>query len=80
VRLRQQFEKQFGPEYATFLAWMGALRPPMSQQYPDFQEQRALWYELVDSQILSLIRDRKLEEARELLKEISGIVALPDAE
>ncbi len=75
VRLRQKMEQEFGPEYATFLAWLQQLRAPMSQQYPAFGERRTRWYELVDSDILQLIRDGRFDLARQRLEEISGIDA-----
>jgi siroheme synthase (precorrin-2 oxidase/ferrochelatase) len=34
VRLRQQFERTFGPEYATFLDWLQALREPWQHNIP----------------------------------------------
>jgi precorrin-2 dehydrogenase/sirohydrochlorin ferrochelatase len=55
VRLRQEMERNFGPEYADFLVWMQALRPFMAQAYPDFSERRALYYKLVDTDILDLL-------------------------
>ena len=73
VRLRQKMEQEFGPEYATFLAWLQQLRAPMSQQYPAFGERRERWYGLVDSDILELIRDGRFDLARQRLVEISGI-------
>src|SRR5262249_7009004 len=47
VRLRQQLERTFGPEYALFLDWLRAVREPLTAQYPNFSERRALWYALV---------------------------------
>ncbi|MBK8905912.1 MAG: bifunctional precorrin-2 dehydrogenase/sirohydrochlorin ferrochelatase [Anaerolineaceae bacterium] len=76
VRLRQKMAQEFGPEYATFLAWMQQLRAPMSQQYPGFGERRERWYELVDSDILELIRNGRFDLARQRLLEISGIELL----
>ncbi len=76
VRLRQKMEREFGPEYATFLEWMQQLRTPMSKQYPAFGERRERWYELVDSDILALIRDGRFDLARQRLTEISGIEPL----
>jgi siroheme synthase-like protein len=73
VRLRQQMQADFGPEYATFLEWMQALRQPMAATYDSFRERRERWYELVDSDVLELIRDGRLAEARQQVKEITGI-------
>ena len=70
VRLRQQFERTFGPEYATFLDWLQALREPLARQYPDFTERRAHWYALVDSEILTLLKQGHVDLARQRLADI----------
>jgi siroheme synthase-like protein len=49
VRIREQLEQQYGPEYADFLEMAGALRKRIAEQIPDFGERRAFWYDLVDS-------------------------------
>ena len=70
VRLRQQLERTFGPEYALFLDWLRAVREPLAVQYPNFAERRALWYALVDSEILSLLQHGRVDLARQRLAEI----------
>lgn len=79
VRMRERFEKELGPEYETFLTWMQALRPPMAATHPSFQERKALWYELMDSDVLDLMKNGRLPEAREQIAEILAIDPLPDA-
>jgi len=73
VRMRERMEQEFGPEYGLFLEWMHELRAPMAARYPDFQERRAHWYELVDSDVLQLLRDGQHEWARQRVAEIVGI-------
>ena len=70
VRLRQQFERTLGPEYATFLDWLQALREPLARQYPDFTERRARWYTLVDSDILTLLKQGHVDLARQRLADL----------
>jgi siroheme synthase-like protein len=70
VRLRQKMEAEFGAEYATFLEWMQELRTPMAENYPTFKERKRRWYELIDSEVLALIRAGQTEEARRRIKEI----------
>jgi siroheme synthase-like protein len=65
VRLRQRFEQEFGPEYAVFLDLMQEVRGSLVSRYPDFQERRARWYALIDSDILSLLRAGQIEQARQ---------------
>jgi len=70
VRLRQQLQQTFGPEYATFLDWLSALREPLATRYPDFAERRARWYALIDSAILNWLRQGEIEQARQCLAAI----------
>ena len=70
VRLRQQLEHTFGPEYALFLDWLRAVREPLAAQYPNFSERRARWYALVDSEILSWLQQGRVDLARQRMAEI----------
>ena len=72
VRTRQRLEEEFGPEYAIFLDWMHAMRPPMAETYPKFGERKARWYEMVDSDILQLIKAGEFAQARQRILEIAG--------
>ncbi|MDX1413590.1 MAG: bifunctional precorrin-2 dehydrogenase/sirohydrochlorin ferrochelatase [Candidatus Promineifilaceae bacterium] len=78
VRLRQQLEAELGPEYALFLEWMQALRPEIAREIPDFEERRKRWYELVDSDLLHLLKDGHIGTARERMAEITGIELSPE--
>lgn len=77
VRLRQKLEREFGPEYKTYLDWLQSIRPSMKETHSKFQERKKRWYEVVDSEILELIREDRLEEARDLLQAITEIKELP---
>lgn len=70
VRLRQRFEQEFGPEYALFLEWLRELRGPLAEQFPRFTERRQRWYELVDSDVLALLKTGEIAAAQERLAEI----------
>jgi len=72
VRLRQRLESMFDQEYASFLDVMGGLRETMATRFPDFEERRKCWYELVDSDILRLVGAGKSAEANQLLHDIVG--------
>lgn len=72
VRLRQDFEERFGPEFELFLDWMAALREPMADAYSDFDERRKIWYELVDSDVRGLLASNRYADAAERLREIVG--------
>ncbi|HLR26806.1 MAG TPA: bifunctional precorrin-2 dehydrogenase/sirohydrochlorin ferrochelatase, partial [Fodinibius sp.] len=72
VRLRQRFEKEFGPEYGDFLDFMQQLRPPMSHYHDAFKTRKRLWYEVIDSNVLTLFREGKIEEAHQKTADIVG--------
>lgn len=79
VRLRQQFEKEFGPEYGYFLEFLRKLRKPMAKHHPQFESRKKLWYELVDSNVLNLFRKGKTEEAYNRTADIVGTEVVADA-
>lgn len=72
VRLRQEMEERFGPEHAEFLELMRQLREPMAAHYPDFEERRDRWYQLVDSDLLELLEKGEKKAARQRLRTIVG--------
>ncbi|GAB4579547.1 MAG: bifunctional precorrin-2 dehydrogenase/sirohydrochlorin ferrochelatase [Anaerolineales bacterium] len=72
VRMRERFQQEFGPEYADYLTLMQALRAPMAEHYPKFSERRARWYQLVDSEVLDLLRAGERSAALALITEILG--------
>lgn len=79
VRLRQRFEKEFGPEYGAFLEFMQQLRKPMSRHHDEFETRRRLWYEVIDSEVLTLFREGKIEEAHQKTADIVGEQVVTDA-
>jgi siroheme synthase-like protein len=72
VRMREELEEEIGPEYEEFLEIMHKLREPMAATYPDFDHRRDLWYEIVDSEVLDLIRDDHHEAAFQCIRDIVG--------
>ncbi len=79
VRLRQRFEQEFGKEYGEFLEFMQSLRKPMATYHKSFQVRRKLWYELIDSEILSLFRENRIEDAHKKAVEIVGEEVVKEA-
>lgn len=49
VRLREQMEREYGPEYEEFLVKARGLREKLAGAVPDFQERKRVWYEMVDA-------------------------------
>ncbi|MEX2398349.1 MAG: bifunctional precorrin-2 dehydrogenase/sirohydrochlorin ferrochelatase [Balneolales bacterium] len=72
VRLREQFEQDFGPEYEDFLNFMQSIREKMKQIHPDFSKRKQVWYELIDSDVLDLFRQGQIEQAKKLTSTIIG--------
>ena len=70
VRLRQRFEQMLGQEYARFLELAGTLRNELAQRYPDFKTRKRRWYELVDSDVLSLLKQGDEAQAQRRIKDI----------
>jgi siroheme synthase-like protein len=77
VRLRQKMEKELGPEHARFLELAGMLRAPLARLWPDFETRRALWYRLIDSDVIHLLRRGNESAALARIKEILGILPEP---
>lgn len=73
VRLRQKLEQEVGDEYARFLEIAGMLRAPLAKKYPDFETRKKLWYDVVDSDVLDLLRAGDETRARERIAEIMGV-------
>ncbi len=70
VRIRQHLERTLGAGYGLMAGLLGSLRPAMRRRYPDFEERRRLWYELVDSDLRDLLERGRTDEALTLLSRI----------
>jgi siroheme synthase-like protein len=73
VRLRQRLEGAIGDEHARFLEMAGAVRAALAEHVPDFAVRRELWYRLVDSDVLDLLRRGHETAAAERFREILGV-------
>jgi len=72
VRLKERFQREIGPEYERFLELAGELREPLAKHIPDFETRKALWYELVDSDILEVLARGEEDSAREIISQVVG--------
>ena len=70
--LRQKLETQFGREYADFLLLMGAIRQKLLSQAHEPEEHKALFNQLIDSDLIELMQAGKTEEINSLLYTILG--------
>lgn len=72
VRLKERLQRELGPEYEHFLELTGELREALARNVPDFEVRKALWYELVDSEILEVLARGDEKAAREIVSRIVG--------
>jgi precorrin-2 dehydrogenase/sirohydrochlorin ferrochelatase len=70
--LRQKLETQFGREYADFLLLMGAIRQKLLSQAHEPEEHKALFNQLIDSDLIELMQAGKTEDINSLLYTILG--------
>jgi len=73
VRLRQRLESELGEEHARFLELAGSVRAPLARLLPDLAKRRDLWYRLLDSDILHLLRRGQEAAAIDRFEEILGV-------
>ena len=78
VRLKERLQREIGPQYAHFLRLAGKLRQPLAQHISDFETRKALWYQLVDSNILELLEQGDEQDALQKISEIVGFHFQPD--
>lgn len=70
VRIREKCMDLFDRAYADFLEMAGELRPKIAAAVQHFPERRRLWYRIVDSAALGLLRAGRRTEARRLAEEL----------
>lgn len=64
-KIRKELEKEYGPEYTEFVNLLGRHRDNIKAKYPTQAERERVFGRLVNSGILELIREGKVEEAEE---------------
>jgi siroheme synthase-like protein len=67
VRLRERIDREIGPEYGEFLNFLQAVRAEIAARIPDFKARRELWYRIVDSDALQLLRTGQSAAARSVI-------------
>lgn len=70
VRLRERLEREIGAEYAELLRILKEVRAEIGLRIADFGERRALWYRIIDSDILDKLREGRREEAQRSLRQM----------
>src|SRR5256714_861968 len=64
VRLRQRIARLVGRAEARLCELLGELRPELATRVPDAQARTALWYEIVDSDVIDFVRRGDGDRAR----------------
>jgi precorrin-2 dehydrogenase / sirohydrochlorin ferrochelatase len=78
-RIRQDLEKQFGPEYAEMTRVMGELRKQVLRAGSTSDENKKLFLAIVNSEILTALRDNDRDRALAILRTILPEHVNPDA-
>lgn len=70
VRLKERLQREIGPEFETFLALLKEVRPEITARVSDFGARKTLWYKIVDSELLQLLKQGRADEARHALRQM----------
>lgn len=71
-KLRKDFEKTFGKEYADFLQLMGAARKKLLNTEHEPEAHKHIFEQMIAEGLLEMIRDHKKEDINSLLHKILG--------
>ncbi len=63
-RLRERLETLVGPEYGELAALLAELRPELRSRYAQEKERQEAAFRLVDSELISIIKEKGIREAR----------------
>jgi precorrin-2 dehydrogenase / sirohydrochlorin ferrochelatase len=69
-RIRTQLQEQYGPEYAEMTALMGELRKLILKAGASSDENKKIFHEIVDSDILPALKKQDRERVVRILKDI----------
>lgn len=69
AHIRRQLQDTFGPEYAALTDILGELRDSVAEACPSAHRQQ-LWYSLIDSDLLELLRNGQVQQARDKARKI----------
>ncbi len=73
ARLRQRLDLELGDEHARFLELAGSVRAPLARLRPDLDQRRDLWYRLLDTDVLHLLRRGEEAAAISRFEEVLGV-------
>jgi len=70
ARLRQRAARLVGPAEARLCELLGELRPELAARVPDTRARTALWYRIIDSDVIEFVRRGDMEGARERIEDL----------
>ena len=71
-KLRHELERRFGEEYAVLLDLLGAIRKRLLAQEHAPEAHKSIFENIIHSDILTWIRDSRMQEVNRLLKQVLG--------
>ncbi|HVH66856.1 MAG TPA: uroporphyrinogen-III C-methyltransferase [Gemmatimonadales bacterium] len=74
VRLRDRIARLIGRAEARFCRLLGDLRSELAARVPDADARKALWYRIVDSDVIEFVRSGDEEGARRRVDDLLGVV------
>ena len=77
ARLRHRVARLVGPAEARLCDLLGALRPEVAARVPDARARTALWYRIVDSDVIEFARRGDMEGARGRIDELVDQPEIP---
>jgi precorrin-2 dehydrogenase/sirohydrochlorin ferrochelatase len=72
-KIRQDIEQRYGREYGLFLDKMAAIRNRVREEVPDHHKRNEVFQEIVNSDVIDLIRLGKMHEAELRMAQIAGL-------
>ena len=70
VRLKEKLQREVGPEYGVLLGLLKSVRPEITSRIADFGARRDLWYRIVDSDVLLILREGQTERAAAKIRQM----------
>lgn len=70
VQIRRRIASMLGDGYGALLELLGGFRTEVASRFDTFEERRRVWYRIVDSELLEVLRSDGSERAAELVSAI----------
>lgn len=68
AKIRRELEAQYGPEYAEFIEILSDVRRRVLSNVADIAQRKAIFNDLVESDILKLLKEKKYDQVKERLE------------